>query len=193
MKATIDEFEQKIVEFHEERKEQETTMRSAQSHFEAQMQTEEIIASTEILSMDTSSSSSLSNGSVVQDLSENTMAMASSKSKACTYDSIALAHEDLIRNDDFQEQVTSEVNSEILDSGVESNEVTSTNISPQISVALGSTMKVKSEEDTLEDRLRPRVRVKSEEVITTMEKQSSATGTGKRNKITKNDQYSLKF
>ena len=184
MKATIDEFEKKIVEFHEERKEQETTMRSAQSHFEAQMQTEEILASTEILSMDTPPSSSLSNGSVVQDLSENTMTMVSSSlSKGCTYDSIALGHEDLIRNDDFQEQVTSEGNSE----------VTSTNISPQISVAMGSTMKVKSEEDTLEDRRRPRIRVKTEGVITTTERQSSATGIGKRNTITKNDQNSLKF
>lgn len=47
VKATIDEFEQKIIQCHEEKKEQEATMHNAQSHLAAQLQSEELLASSE--------------------------------------------------------------------------------------------------------------------------------------------------
>ncbi|KAH7430593.1 hypothetical protein KP509_08G005100 [Ceratopteris richardii] len=43
VKVTIDEFEQKVIECHEERKEQEATMQNALSHLAAQVQSEELL------------------------------------------------------------------------------------------------------------------------------------------------------
>ena len=169
MKVTIDEFEQKIDEFHEERKELETTMQSVQSHLEAQMRTEEI------LSMAASPCSSIES-SVVQDSPKETMPMAApqSPSLGSINDLNASDHADLIRNVDYGQQVTSEESS---------NEIfsTCTSISPQISVACESRIKVKSEvEDTCKNRLGSRVRVKSEG---TKDGQSSATSRGKENSL----------
>ncbi|KAI5084153.1 hypothetical protein GOP47_0000322 [Adiantum capillus-veneris] len=48
VKATIDELEQKIIECHEERKDQEATMHNALSHLAAQAQTKQLLPSDEV-------------------------------------------------------------------------------------------------------------------------------------------------